>query len=558
MVAASGPTEALAMPRVLAGAAWIVLSSLAVLLLYQRVLLINIVNPPKPPDVLIDRAQEVVQKLGYGGDVRSTAAGLTTSLDWARYVERTSQEPGRWNRLRTARPETYVLWYRTSPRILNPLGRENNIEGLNPPMNISGMTLVVVDTAGRLTELLAVPKPRAPADAAPPFTNWPLLFDLAGLPMAEFRAVPPRWVPPVFAEQRMAWEGRIAEVPDAIVRVEAGATHGKPVMFAITGSWSQSARTPETRTSSQFAQVIGALAGLVMPALMLVGPILAYRNVKLGRGDRRGAFRAASAVFFLIMGAWLLGDTHVASLGVAQSRFFTAIGGALFNAGLLWLTYLGLEPYVRRFSPDSLVGWTRLLAGGWRDPRVGRDVMIGISAGMAMTVVFAVHNLLPPFLGRPEPMPVAGKAEQLMSIRFVLAQVLTQAQNAMSSGMLGIGGFVALRILLKRRWAAAVAATLCFVWVVLQGMFSPGIPALDFVMGLVITAIFVTVIGWVGLLATVVTLMTHFLLLRAPLTSDLASWRAPSGFVYLGVVLAVGLGGCYLASRPAPRAAGFR
>ena len=213
---------------------------------------------------------------------------------------------------------------------------------------------------------------------------------------------------------------------------------------------------------------------------------------------------------------------------------------------------------MRRFSPDSLVGWTRLLAGGWRDPRVGRDVMIGISAGMAMTVVFAVHNLLPPFLGRPEPMPVAGKAEQLMSIRFVLAQVLTQAQNAMSSGMLGIGGFVALRILLKRRWAAAVAATLCFVWVVLQGMFSPGIPALDFVMGLVITAIFVTVIGWVGLLATVVTLMTHFLLLRAPLTSDLASWRAPSGFVYLGVVLAVGLGGCYLASRPAPRAAGFR
>ena len=42
MVAASGTTDALAMPRVLAGAAWIVLSSLALVLLYQRVLLINI------------------------------------------------------------------------------------------------------------------------------------------------------------------------------------------------------------------------------------------------------------------------------------------------------------------------------------------------------------------------------------------------------------------------------------------------------------------------------------------------------------------------------------
>lgn len=553
MVAASGTTDALAMPRVLAGAAWIVLSSLALLLLYQRVLLINIVNPAKPPDVLIDRAQDVVQKLGYADDVRSTAAGLTTSLDWARYIDRTFQEPGRWSRLRTARPETYVLWYRTSPRILNPLGRENRIDGVNPPLNISGMTLVVVDSAGRLAELLAVPKPRDPADAAAPFTNWPLLFELAGLRLADFTPVPPQWVPPVHAEQRMAWQGRIAEVPDATVRVEAGATHGRPVMFAVTGSWSQSARAPAAAAPLLFARIIGTLAGLVMPALMLVGPVLAYRNVKLGRGDRRGAFRAAAAVFFLTMGAWTLGDTHVASSGVAQSRFFTAIGGALFSAGLLWLTYLGLEPYVRRFSPDSLVGWTRLVAGGWRDPRVGRDVMIGISAGMAMTLVFATHNLLPPLFGRPEPMPVAGSAEQLMSIRFILAQVLTQTQNAMSSGMLGVGGFVALRILLKQRWAAAVAATLCFVWVVLEGMFSPGIPALDFIMGLVITAIFVAVIGWVGLLATVAALMTHFLLLRAPLTSDLSSWRAPAGLVYLGVVLAIGVGGCYFAARPATR-----
>ena len=553
MVAASGTNEALAMPRALAGAAWIVLSSLAVLLLYQRVLMINIVNPPKPPAALIDRAQEVVQKLGYGGEVRSTAAGLATSLDWARHIERTWTDPGRWNRLRTARPETYLLWYRTSPRILIPFGRENPVGGLNPPLNASGMTLVVVDMAGRLAELLAVPRPTQSTDTAPPFTNWPLLFDLAGLSMKDFSTATPRWVPAVYAEQRMAWEGPVAEVPDATVRVEAAATAGRPVFFAITGSWTQSARTPAASPSSGFTRVIGMLAALVMPALMLVGPILAYRNVKLGRGDRRGAFRAASAVFFLIVGAWVLGDTHVASFNVEQERFFAAIGTALFRAGLLWLTYLGLEPYVRRFSPDSLVGWTRLVAGGWRDPRVGRDVLIGIGAGLAMTVVFAVHNLLPPLFGRPEPLPVTSDATQLMSIRFVLAHVLNQAQNAMSSGMLGIGGFVALRILLKRRWAAAAAATICFVWVVLEGMFSPGMPALDFIMGLIITAIFVAVIGWVGLLATIATVLTHFLLLRAPLTTDLASWRAPSGLVCLAVVLAIGLSGCYLAARPGPR-----
>ena len=433
------------------------------------------------------------------------------------------------------------------------MGLENPIEGLNPPLNVSGMTLVVVDSAGRLAELLAVPQPRELNAPAAPFTNWPLLFDLAGLPMAEFQPVTPQWVPPVFAEQRMAWEGRIAEVPDATVRVEAGAAQGKPVMFAITGSWSKSSRTPDAGPSSLFVRVIGALAGFVMPALMLVGPILAYRNVKLGRGDRRGAFRAASAVFILTLAAWLLGNTHVAAVGVEQARLFSAIGSALFQAGLLWLTYLGLEPYVRRFSPDSLVGWTRLVAGNWRDPRVGRDLMIGISAGMAMTVVFAIHNLIPPLFGRPEPMPVPGGVDHLISLRHVFARVFEQAQSAISSGMLGVAGFVALRIVLKRRWAAAVAATILFVWVVLEGMFSPGMPALDLILGLIITSIFVAVIGWAGLLATIVTVLTHFLLLRTPLTTDLASWRAPAAMVSLAVILALGLGGCYLAARPAAR-----
>jgi hypothetical protein len=225
----------------------------------------------------------------------------------------------------------------------------------------------------------------------------------------------------------------------------------------------------------------------------------------------------------------------------------------LFQAGLLWLTYLGLEPYVRRFSPDSLVGWTRLVAGSWRDPRVGRDVMIGISAGMAMTIVFAIHNLIPPLFGRPEPMPVPGNVEHLISLRHVFARVFEQAQSAISSGMLGVAGFVALRIVLKRRWAAAAAATILFVWVVLEGMFSPGMPALDFILGLIITIMFVAVIGWVGLLATMVTLLTHFLLLRTPLTTDLTSWRAPAAIVSLAVILALGLGGSYVAARASPR-----
>ena len=36
----------------------------------------------------------------------------------------------------------------------------------------------------------------------------------------------------------------------------------------------------------------------------------------------------------------------------------------------MWLTYLGLEPYIRRYSPDSLLGWTTLC---WPDTGAIRE-----------------------------------------------------------------------------------------------------------------------------------------------------------------------------------------
>ena len=63
------------------------------------------------------------------------------------------------------------------------------------------------------------------------------------------------------------------------------------------------------------------------------------------------------------------------------------------------------------------------------------------------------------------------------------------------------------------------------------------------------------VIGWAGLLATIAALATHFILLRAPMTTDLSLWWAPTGLIDIGFVLALGLGGCYLAARDAPAGA---
>ena len=131
---------------------------------------------------------------------------------------------------------------------------------------------------------------------------------------------------------------------------------------------------------------------------------------------------------------------------------------------------------MRRFSADALIGWSRLLSGNWRDPRVGRDVMIGVVVGVAMTLVYSVHNLIPPLFGRPEPMPVGVDATLLLSSQYAIAKVLQQLQDAMTSAMLGLGGFVALRTWLKNRWLAAAVAVVCYAGVVMNGMFTPARP----------------------------------------------------------------------------------
>jgi len=550
MVAAAGTAGTVTTRAAIASAAWIVIGCAIILLLYQRVSMINVAPLPKTPEALADRAQEIITTLGYGDNIRATASGFGMSLDWADYIARTRTDPQRWNQLRTARPETYVYWYRTSPRALRPIGDANPIEGTNPPMNIAGMALVVLDPSGHLSEMSAVPSPQPQDVAPPPPMNWHLLFDAAGLPMASFKPVPPSWRPTVYADERMAWEGPLPEQPELPVRVEAAATAGRPVFFAITGPWSRSMRTAVAPPQPLLERVTEAITALVMTGLMVIGALLARRNVKLGRGDRRGALRSAVASFALFMGNWLLGNNHVGPLPIEVERSFAAIGVGLFLSGLIWLAYLGVEPYIRRFSADALIGWQRLIAGNWRDPRVGRDVMIGVSVGVAMTLVYAVHNLLPPLLGQPEPMPAMSDPALLISARYAIARVLAQLQDAMSSALLGLGGFVALRIWLKNRWLAAVVAVIFYAGVVMNGMFSPGSPQADVLVGLVITASFVGVLGWAGLLTAIATLATHFILLRAPLTTDFSSWRSTPSLVFVGAVLLLGLGGCYIAARP--------
>jgi hypothetical protein len=543
MVAAAGASDALGAHWVGFAVAWIGVALVALTFMYQRVMLINLIPTPRQPAALEDRATEMLGKLGYDTARQASASGLTISLDYARFIASHSTAPDRWKQLANGRPETLVFWHRTSPRPLVPWD-DSRVSGPNPPLNVSGMTLIVVDASGRLSELIAIPEPFDSGGAHSP-ANWSTLFEAAGLPMSAFTPVTPTFNPIMFVDERMAWEGRLNEGSEHVFRIEAAAYKGKPVSFEIIGPWSRSSRSVPAAPSA-FDRAVNGITSLVMPALMVAAILLARKNIKLGRGDRRGAMRAALVVLAGNLIAWLLGTTHFADLDREISRFFARAGDAFFQAGLMWVTYLGIEPYIRRFSPDSLIGWTRIISGRWRDPEVGRDILIGVSAGLAMTVLYATHNLIPPLFGRPEPMPLSLDPTALLGPRYVLSGVLAQFANAITSSMLAVVGIVAILIFVKRGWLAWLAGVAIFVWVVIQGMFSPGTPMLDLAIGSGIIGIFIGVILRWGLLATIAALFTHFMLLRAPLTTDITSWRATAGLTHLVVLGSLGLLGAWL------------
>jgi hypothetical protein len=124
-----------------------------------------------------------------------------------------------------------------------------------------------------------------------------------------------------------------------------------------------------------------------MAGYLLVAGYFARRNVRRGRGDAKGALRLAS---FAILANCVYGFFvyHYVPQAEYISVQFILLGAPLLFALLAWLGYMAVEPYARQSWPRLMVSWQRLLNGRFRDPLVGRDVLLGIVAGSAIATIF--------------------------------------------------------------------------------------------------------------------------------------------------------------------------
>ena len=199
------------------------------------------------------------------------------------------------------------------------------------------MAGVTYDMEGRLLRFYAVPA-QLDGDAAAPAPDWSPLFAEARLDPTTLRAAAPRWVPPFYADARAAWEGPWPGRPDITVRVEAASHRGKPVSFEVVWPWTRPDRM------EKYAWPAGKLfrqALWITLSLLLVGAaaFMARRNIVLGRGDRRGAFRVALLLAGTGMLSWALGAHHVADWN-AQSGLVAPRGGPRRPPGRVRLALL--------------------------------------------------------------------------------------------------------------------------------------------------------------------------------------------------------------------------
>ena len=187
--------------------------------------------PDKPPEVLVDRSQQVLDTLGYDSRGAASRWEFTVDGDLLRYA-RTEHALAETGDPVSGRPGALLFYRRTSPRALLPQNPLAAVTLRDPPFDVSGMTTVVLDRTGRLLSFEAVPpqKDSSPQTATP--VDWAALFKLAGLDQATFHAIGPEWLPRGPADTRQAWEGPMPDGP-ARVRIEAAGWRGRPTYFQI-------------------------------------------------------------------------------------------------------------------------------------------------------------------------------------------------------------------------------------------------------------------------------------------------------------------------------------
>ena len=494
---------------------------------------------PSSPDVLTERARQVIRAAGYPVNPTGSRRWMGKDVDVLRaaVAGRTIEErPAILGRVSPLR-----FGYRESPRALVPQSRGAIVTATDPPVDVPGMVLVLLDSRGQLIRFVRSPETAA-GPAAP--VDWSSFFSFAGIDAEKLTADDSAWVSPVDGDRKSAWRGYLPSDPHLAIDVHAASVAGKPVYFDVAIHPRDAAARPRASAAGatateQFTGVVGF--AIVFIAGLVVAAIVARRNIRLGRGDRAAARRVGLIVFATTFLAGLLSADHTSDAAGEWGLLVGIAGNSLYQAGSFWLFYMAAEPYVRRRQPELLISWNRVVRGYFRDALVGRHVLYGCLLGALMNLCYAhLLVLVPTWLGLPPPLPdhsfpekLAGSEWPLVSLSALLGSVPMQSVGALFI-------FSAIRSLVRNSWIAAGATTILSTLPFLGRDVAPRAEVLFVV---ITAALFIVALCRIGLLAGMVALFVAQWLNTSLFVFDTSSWLFVPTLIYVSVLAGVVLYG---------------
>jgi serine/threonine-protein kinase len=534
MVAASGETTGLRPQVATACLAAIVGLLMGYMWLDGKVMLISKMPMENPPEVLAHKARDLAVQFGYSDKPTDTAYGFLQDGDLEVYAVRRNSLLSR-ERLATGRPAYYEYWYRESPLYLQ--GSKYN--GFNPaeighvtldepPQEIAGMLAMRLDPLGRLRYFAAVPpqveQPPEPAESLARSFDRAALFSAVGLDPSHFTAAESQWTPLASWDERAAWTGTYPDQADVPIRLEAAAYRGRLVYFQIIEPWTRAARMPSgQRTLGGFW-----FSEILIWVMFIIALAFARRNYRQGRGDRRGAFRLAIFAAIMVLLEWVLSASHtphVEESGALRS----ALAVSLYTMIAYWSVYMALEPFIRRRLPETIITWSRLLAGQFRDPLLGRDVLIGILAACGYWMVSILVSFF--FLSNGRLFGI--HPDSLLDARHNLWLLTVVVMIGLFFPIFVLLLFFLLRIILRRQWLATVGLILFFGLLAQFETLEEISAALFFLWwcgGIFLLLRF-------GLVAGCLYYFSGYMLTVYPITSNFSVWYATSGLFAIAVLL---------------------
>ena len=240
MVAAAPKKGALKPKVALALLAALFAAFILMTVLHQKFKTYNFAPLEKSPEVLAEKAETILEKAGYADAAADSVYRFEPDNSFLNRADESIDDSSQVKKmLGFGQPFEIYFLYRQSPNYLEPQ-ESGNVTEFEPPLTVQNMANVKLDTRGRLIELVAVP-PQIAGQTEKRETDWNTLFTEAGLDILKFKETESNRTPPVFADERRAWEGSLADLPEIPVRIEAASFNGKAVYFSVVAPWNNPA-----------------------------------------------------------------------------------------------------------------------------------------------------------------------------------------------------------------------------------------------------------------------------------------------------------------------------